>query len=86
MEPSSRLGGTVIYQNAYRSVYGHSFRSIPGSSVSSYWPFLFWVESRVTRPNQAWAADITYLPMAREFLYLVAIMVRWTRLVGQLVR
>ena len=29
---------------------------------------------RVTRPNQAWAADITYLSMARGFLYLVAIM------------
>ena len=29
---------------------------------------------RVTRPNQAWAAGITYLPMARGFLYLVAIM------------
>ena len=29
---------------------------------------------RVTRPNQVWAADITYLPMARGFLYLVAIM------------
>ena len=29
---------------------------------------------RITRPNQVWAADITYLPMARGFLYLVAIM------------
>ena len=29
---------------------------------------------RVTRPNQVWAADITYLPMARGFPYLVAIM------------
>ena len=29
---------------------------------------------RVTRPNQAWAADITYLPMARGFPCLVAIM------------
>ena len=29
---------------------------------------------RVTRPNQVWAADITYLPMARGFLYLVAVM------------
>ena len=27
-----------------------------------------------TRANQVWAADITYLPMARGFLYLVAIM------------
>ena len=26
------------------------------------------------RPNQVWAADITYLPMRRGFLYLVAIM------------
>ena len=29
---------------------------------------------RVTRPNQVCAADITYLPMRRGFLYLVAIM------------
>ena len=28
----------------------------------------------ITRANQVWAADITYLPMARGFLYLVAIM------------
>ena len=28
----------------------------------------------ITRPNRVWAADITYLPMARGFLYLVAIM------------
>ena len=30
--------------------------------------------ARVTRLNQVWAADIIYLPMARGFLYLVAIM------------
>ncbi len=29
---------------------------------------------RITLPNQVWAADITYLPMARGFLYLVAVM------------
>jgi len=28
----------------------------------------------ITRPNQVWAADITYVPMARGFGYLVAIM------------
>jgi len=24
---------------------------------------------KITRPNQVWAADITYIPMARGFLY-----------------
>jgi len=28
----------------------------------------------VTRPNHAWAADITYIPMARGFVYLVVVM------------
>jgi putative transposase len=28
----------------------------------------------IDRPNQVWAADITYIPMARGFLYLVAVM------------
>lgn len=28
----------------------------------------------IDRPNQVWAADITYIPMGRGFLFLVAIM------------
>ena len=28
----------------------------------------------VSRPNQVWCADITYIPMRRGFLYLVAVM------------
>ena len=48
------------------------------------YPYLRYVEgevypyllrnTRITRPNQMWAADITYLPMARGFLYLVVVM------------
>jgi len=34
---------------------------------------------RVERPSQVWASDITYLPMRRGFLYLVAIMDWQTR-------
>ena len=45
-------------------------RSTPGAKV---YPYLL-RNVRITRPNQVWAADITYLPMARGFLYLVAIM------------
>jgi putative transposase len=34
---------------------------------------------RIDRPNQVWCADITYIPMRRGFLYLVAIMDWFTR-------
>jgi putative transposase len=33
----------------------------------------------IERPNQAWASDITYLPMARGFVYLVAILDLYSR-------
>ena len=36
---------------------------------------------QITRPNQVWAADITYIPMARGFLYLVVIMDWYSRYV-----
>jgi putative transposase len=33
----------------------------------------------IDRPNQAWATDITYIPMARGFVYLVAVMDWYSR-------
>jgi len=36
---------------------------------------------KITRSNQVWAADITYIPMARGFLYLVAIIDWYSRYV-----
>src|SRR5206468_8764200 len=42
----------------------------PGHRV---YPYLL-RELAIERPNQVWAADITYIPIGRGFLYLVAIM------------
>ena len=55
-----------------RAIYRRPRTSRPAPERRVY-PYLL-RNARITRPNQAWAADITYLPMARGFLYLVAIM------------
>jgi putative transposase len=36
---------------------------------------------KIRQPNQVWAADITYIPMARGFLYLVVIIDVYSRYV-----
>src|SRR5512132_3723506 len=35
----------------------------------------------IERPNQVWAADITYIPIGRGFLYLVAVIDWFSRAV-----
>jgi putative transposase len=34
---------------------------------------------KIDRPNQVWTADITYIPMSRGFMYLVAVMDWYSR-------
>jgi transposase InsO family protein len=36
------------------------------------WPYLL-RDTAIDRPNQVWCTDITYLPMRRGFLYLIAV-------------
>lgn len=44
-------------------------KAAPGHQIYTY----LLRNMTIERPNQVWAADITYLPIARGFLYLVAI-------------
>jgi putative transposase len=53
--------------------------SIPNISHRKY-PYLL-RGMAIDRPNQVWAADITYIPMAKGFCYLVAIMDWYSRMV-----
>ena len=42
------------------------------------YPYLL-KDMEITRPNQVWCADITYIPMQTGFMYLVAVMDWWSR-------
>ncbi len=55
-----------------RAIYRRPRTSQPAPGHRVY-PYLL-RGTEITRPNQVWTADITYIPMARGFLYLVAIM------------
>ena len=55
-----------------RAIYRRSRTSKPAAGHRIH-PYLL-CGMEITRPNQVWAADITYIPMARGFLYLVVIM------------
>ena len=62
-----------------QAIYRRPRTSQPASGHKVY-PYLLG-GMEFTKPNQVWAADITYLPMARGFLYLVAIMDWYSRYV-----
>jgi putative transposase len=62
-----------------KAIYRRPRTSKPGAGHKIY-PYLLG-GLKITRPNQVWAADITYIPMARGFLYLVAIMDWYSRYV-----
>ena len=59
-----RMGIEALYRKPNTS------RRRPGHMVYPY--LLRGLE--VSRPNQVWAMDITYIPMARGFVYLAAVM------------
>lgn len=58
-----RMGIEAIYRKPNTS------KPAPGHKV---YPYLL-RRLAVTRPNQVWAMDITYIPMARGFVYLTAV-------------
>lgn len=55
-----------------RAIYPRKATRQPGEGHEIY-PYLL-RGKEVTGPDQVWCADVTYIPMRRGFLYLVAIM------------
>ena len=64
-----RMGIEALYRRPNTS------KSAPGHKI---YPCLL-RKLPVTRPNQVWAMDITYIPMARGFIYLAAVLDWFTR-------
>jgi putative transposase len=64
-----RMGIAALYRHP-RTTQPH-----PGHQV---FPYLL-RDQVITRPNQVWAMDITYIPMARGFVYLAAVMDWYSR-------
>jgi putative transposase len=62
---------TLMKRMAIAAIYRRPNTSKPAPGHKVY-PYLL-RKLPVTRPNQVWATDITYIPMARGFVYLVAI-------------
>jgi putative transposase len=59
------------------AVYPHPKTSKPHPGHKIY-PYLL-RKLTIDRPNQVWAADITYIPLRRGFMYLVAVMDWYSR-------
>jgi putative transposase len=64
-----RMGIEALYRRPNIS------KPAPGHKI---YPYLL-RKLPVTRPNQVWAMDITYIPMARGFIYLAAVIDWCTR-------
>ena len=69
--------GTLMQLMGVEAIYQKRRTSIPEKGHQIY-PYLL-ANVTIKRPNQAWAADITYLPMAKGFAYLVAILDLYSR-------
>ena len=59
-----RMGIEALYRRP------HTSKPEPGHKI---YPYLL-RGMAVTRPNQVWAMDITYIPMARGFVYLAVVL------------
>lgn len=71
-EVGRRHVATLMRRMGIEALYRRPRTSIPARGVSIY-PYLL-SGLAIERPNQVWASDITYLPMAHGFMYLVAIL------------
>jgi putative transposase len=67
----------LMHLMGLKTIYRKPRTSKPGPGHKIY-PYLL-RGLKITRPNQVWAADITYIPMQKGFMYLVVILDWYSR-------
>jgi putative transposase len=67
----------LMRQMGITAIYPKKNTSKPGKGHKIY-PYLL-RNLAIDHPNQVWATDITYIPMAKGFVYLVAILDWYSR-------
>ena len=72
LEVGRRHVRTLMRRMAIEALYRKPNTSKPAPGLRIY-PYLL-RGLAITRPNQVWAMDITYIPMARGFVYLAAVL------------
>ena len=77
IEVGRRHVGSLMRLMGLEAIYRKQRTSLPGKGHQVY-PYLLGGVA-IERPNQVWATDITYLPMAQGFAYLVAILDLYSR-------
>ena len=71
MEIGRRHVATLIKRMGIAAIYRRPNTSKPAPGHKIY-PYLL-RNLPITRPDQVWAMDLTYIPMARGFVYLAAV-------------
>ncbi|MCW0984071.1 MULTISPECIES: IS3 family transposase [Agrobacterium] len=71
LEAGRRHVATLMKKMGIEAIYRRPNTSKPAPGHKIY-PYLL-RKLAVTRPNQVWAMDLTYVPMARGFVYLCAV-------------
>jgi putative transposase len=71
LEVGRRHVRTLMRKVSIEAIYRRPNTSKPAPGHRIY-PYLLRGQA-ITRPNQVWAMDITYVPMARGFVYLAAV-------------
>ena len=69
----------LMRQMGLQAIYPKRRTTVPAEGHKVY-PYLL-RNLTIRRPNQVWSTDITYIPMQRGFMYLVAIMDWYSRYV-----